>query len=184
MKRVVTAEVVEAEHAAGGLRITAPPATSIVTPDAWTKARELGVEIDAGQGGAGRRDVDPSGVLVVRGDSVQLAPFPPAGPGKNVRLADVVTAKDGAPMTAGFMSFRHQDAFAWSLDYDEVDYVVEGVLQIEIDGRKVTGRVGDVVYIPKGSKIIFGTPSRVKVFYVTYPADWAAAGNAPPRPLK
>ena len=27
--------------------------------------------------------------------------------------------------------------------------------------------------LPKGSEIVFGTPSRVRIFYVTYPADWA-----------
>jgi ethanolamine utilization protein EutQ len=58
------------------------------------------------------------------------------------------------------------------------------VLQITIDGRMLEGRAGDVFYIPKGSKIRFGTPWRTRVFYVTYPADWAAAANAPARPQK
>ena len=35
------------------------------------------------------------------------------------------------------------------------------------------GKPGDVIYLPKGSKVVFGTPSRTKIFYVTYPADWA-----------
>jgi ethanolamine utilization protein EutQ len=60
------------------------------------------------------------------------------------------------------------------MDYDEIDYVVEGVLQLGLGGRVLEGRPGDVLYIPKGSKVHFGTPSRVRVFYVTYPANWAA----------
>ena len=115
---------------------------------------------------------------------MKLARFPGAGPDRNVGLADVITARDGSPMTAGIMSWGRADSFPWSLDYDEVDLVLEGVLQITIDGRMLEGHAGDVFYIPKGSKILFGTPWRTKVFYVTYPADWAAASTAPARPQK
>ena len=65
-----------------------------------------------------------------------------------------------------------------------VDLVLEGILQISIDGRVIEGRAGDVLYIPKGSRIVFATPHRVRVFYVTYPADWTAAAAAPARPQK
>jgi ethanolamine utilization protein EutQ len=36
----------------------------------------------------------------------------------------------------------------------------------------VIGNPGDIIYIPKGSDIFFGSPSYAKVFYVTFPADW------------
>jgi ethanolamine utilization protein EutQ len=128
--------------------------------------------------------VDKSGLVLVRGETVKLSRFPGAGPDKHVGLADVITARDGSPMTAGIMSWGREDSFPWSLDYDEVDLVLEGVLQITIEGRVLEGRAGDVFYIPKGSKIVFGTPWRTKVFYVTYPADWTAASAAPARPQK
>jgi ethanolamine utilization protein EutQ len=183
LKRLITAEDVEAEAAKGRKEIAAPRGVSIVTPAAWSKAQELGITIaldavaekEPGPSlslpGAAR-EVDPSGVLAVRGRSVQLGRFPDAGANKNVQLKDVITGKDRSPMTAGFMSWSRDDSFPWELTYDEVDYVLEGVLQIGIDGRTVEGRPGDVLFIPKGSKIVFGTPSRVKVFYVTYPANW------------
>ena len=41
-------------------------------------------------------------------------------------------------------------------------------------GKPVLGKPGDVLFIPKGSAIEFGTPSAVRFFYVTYPADWQA----------
>ena len=120
---------------------------------------------------------------LLAGLSVQLGNFTGAGPGKHIGLLDLVTGADGSPMTAGIMSFGAADSFAWSLGYDEIDLVLEGVLQIQIDGRIIEGRAGDVLYIPKGSKIVFATPHRTKVFYVTHPADWSNAGNAP-RPQK
>ncbi len=170
--KLITAELVAAAFARGEKRISAVPGSAVVTPDAWSKAQELGVQIDRDAGG-GDRAVDPSGVVVVRGQSVRLAHFAPAGAQKNVQLADVITRQHGSPMAAGFMSFGRADTFAWRLDYDEIDYVLEGVLQITIGGRVVEGRTGDVLYIPKGSAITFGTPSRTRVFYVTHPADWS-----------
>jgi ethanolamine utilization protein EutQ len=181
---LITAESVSVEFDRGARRIAAPRGTSVITPGAWTKALELGITFDQGataepgpsiDARGGERVTDASGVIVVRGATVRLERFAPAGAGRNVGLADVVTGKDRSPMTAGFMRWSHEDAFPWRLDYDEIDYVIEGVLHVQIAGRTVEGRAGDVVYIPKGSQIIFGTPNRVHLFYVTYPADWAGA---------
>ena len=54
-------------------------------------------------------------------------------------------------------------------------------IRLQPGNNRFTVRVGDVVSIPKGSKIVFATPSRVKVFYVTFPASWA---SLQPRPQK
>ena len=203
MQRLITAEVVAAEAAAGRLRIAAPRGEAVVTPEAWSRARQLGVTLDladrpdgppasrpAGPSapppvadpGSADRVVDPSGVVVVRGQSVRLGRFTGAGPDRDIGLTDLITARDGSPMTAGLMSWQSEDSFPWTLDYDEVDLVLEGVLEIRIDGRVLRGGPGDVFYIPKGSRIVFATPTRTRVFYVTYPADWAAAASAPARP--
>ena len=181
MRRLITDESVAAAAAAGLKTLAAPRGESIVTPAAWSMAQDLGVTIDqsgtapaesAAPTPAAERTVDPSGVVVVRGRSVQLDRFAAAGPDTLVGLRDVVTGKDGSPMTAGFMAWSHADSFPWQLTYDEIDYVLEGVLHLGIDGRVVEGRPGDVLFVPKGSRVVFGTPSSVRVFYVTWPADW------------
>ena len=46
-----------------------------------------------------------------------------------------------------------ETTFPWTLTYDEIDYIIEGRLEILIDGRKVVGEAGDVILIPKNSKI-------------------------------
>lgn len=110
-------------------------------------------------------------------DRVGLEPFPVEihRPQMDVRLLDVVTAEHGMPIAAGVMSLR-EGSFPWTLDYDEVEYVIEGELHIRTDDQLVVGRPGDVIAIPKGSRISFGTPSWAKFLYVTYPADWAGGG--------
>lgn len=178
MKRLITTETVAAAHAAGVRELAAPFKEAIVTPAAMTKASELGISISYAtpattappDKGSCERVVDASGVIVVRGTSVRLGTFTDGG--TQVGLTDVVTAADRAPMTAGFMSWAHDQSFPWTLGYDEIDLVLEGTLEIRVDGRVVSGGPGDVFYIPKGSRIVFGTPNRVRLFYVTHPANW------------
>ncbi|HPD39952.1 MAG TPA: cupin domain-containing protein [Anaerolineae bacterium] len=118
----------------------------------------------------------PAPVTPVRhitGRGLQLPPFPfdVGRPEMDVRLLDVVTSAHGSPMAGGIMSFRAGN-FPWTLDYDEIDYVIEGELHIGTPQGTVIGLPGDVLYIPKGSSITFGTPQWTKFFYVTFPAEW------------
>jgi len=113
----------------------------------------------------------PGGIKLVKGSDVHLGVFPGAGADKQVGIADVITAADGAPIAAGFMAWS-QCFFPWTLDYDEIDLVLEGELHIRCNGQTYVGKAGDVFYIPKGSAIEFGTTTAVRFFYVTYPANW------------
>jgi len=107
----------------------------------------------------------------VKGASVTLEPFGQAPPGQNIKLTDVITSREGN-LGAGFMSFDRSE-LPWHLTYDEVDYVVEGVFTLQANGRTYTCQAGDVMYIPKDTHVVFGSPSQTRVFYVTYPANWA-----------
>jgi ethanolamine utilization protein EutQ len=113
-------------------------------------------------------------VLHVDGRGVRMQPFPfnIRRPEMDVRLADVITSQDGAPMAAGFMTL-HKGQFSWTLNYDELEYVIAGELHIITAEETIVGLPGDVIFIPKGSKIQFATPDWAKFLYVTYPADWA-----------
>ncbi len=110
-------------------------------------------------------------IKCVRADEVSMGVFDGAGPGQQVRIADVITAADGSAMAAGFMQWENA-FFPWTLNYDEVDLVLEGELHVRHGGRTTVARAGDVVFIPKGSSIEFGTPQRVRFLYVAYPANW------------
>jgi ethanolamine utilization protein EutQ len=132
-------------------------------------------EPDGGRAG-GRRGARPRLHHVAGVDRLELDPFPADlhRPEMDVRLRDVLGAAQGIPMAAGVMSLR-EGSFPWDLDYDEVEYVIEGELHITTADQRVVGRPGDVIAVPKGSAITFGTPSWTRFLYVTYPADWAGA---------
>lgn len=110
-------------------------------------------------------------VTHVRGTEVALQPFEQAPPGQNIKLRDVITARE-ANLAAGFMTFDNSE-LPWNLTYDEVDYVVEGTFTVATGGTVYTCVAGDVLYIPKNTRVVFGSPRQAKVFYVTYPANWA-----------
>ncbi len=163
----------------------------IVTPEAADVARELGVRLlresfDASRGdltsqtpdfGALPRPTASSLSLpplkMVFGDGVIMDPFGEglATPGTNVRLKDVITSADGSSMAAGYMALDKGE-FPWTLTYDEVDIILDGELVITRGNVAVHGKPGDVIFIPKGSSISFGTPSQVRFIYVAFPANW------------
>jgi ethanolamine utilization protein EutQ len=92
-------------------------------------------------------------------------------PGTNVWLKDVVVTQDRSPMGTGYMSLDKGE-MQWTLTYDEIDIVLEGELVITRGSEQVRGKTGDVIYIPKGSSITFGTPSWTRFVYVVFPVNW------------
>lgn len=110
------------------------------------------------------------GIKVVEGNSVKFGRFDGAG-SHQVGIADLVTAQDGSSMAAGFMQWDNA-FFPWTLNYDEIDLVLDGELHVRHEGETMIAKAGDVMFIPKNSSIEFGTPSHVRFLYVAWPANW------------
>lgn len=156
-----------------------------ITPEAMDVARDLGMQVHREGDVSGGRSLPPllnklarSGrpVTHIKAEHIRLKPFAfdVNRPEMNIQLTDVITAQEhGSPMAAGFMTWG-KGSFPWTLNYDEIDFVIDGQLEIRIDNQVIIGNPGDVIYIPKGSSIFFGSPSYAKVFYVAFPADWEA----------
>lgn len=115
----------------------------------------------------------PGGITGIKGSSVKCEAFDTGKPGDRVYLKDVLTPEENRNLACGFMEMNGSE-FDWTLNYDEVDYVIEGTLVIKTADGSVTGNAGDVIMIPKGSSISFSAPGYVKFFYVTYPANWSS----------
>lgn len=111
------------------------------------------------------------GIKLVKGDSVRFGLLDGVQGGCQIGITDVVGTADGSSMGAGFMQWENA-FFPWTLNYDEVDLVLEGELHIRQNGETLVGKPGDLLFIPKGSSIEFGTPTRVRFLYVAWPANW------------
>jgi ethanolamine utilization protein EutQ len=176
-RRVVTADDVLSVARTGGRELVVAPGDR-VTPLARDVAQQHQVRVVEDAGGpphpaSPQSPTRPRLTHVPGASTVPLDPFPFPGPAPamDVRTRDVVTGENGVPMAAGVMSLR-EGAFPWTLDYDEVEYVLEGELHLTCGDQVVVARPGDVVAVPRGSSITFGTPSWARFLYVTYPADW------------
>lgn len=152
----------------------------ILTHEAADTAYALGVKVIRETGSLVGVKKDPAApasnlppLKVVHMSNVQVQPFleGKTTPGTNVWLKDVVVTQDRSPMGAGYMSLDKGE-MQWTLTYDEIDIVLEGELVITRDSEQVRGKTGDVIYIPKGSSITFGTPSWTRFVYVVFPVNW------------
>ena len=84
---------------------------------------------------------------------------------------DLFSLSESPRLGCGIMEME-RTTFDWTLDYDEIDYVMDGELTIVKDRMQVTAGPGEIILIPKGSRIQFSVPERARFIYVTYPADW------------
>jgi ethanolamine utilization protein EutQ len=152
----------------------------IITHEASDVAYALGVKVIRETGASvplnkglmpAAPDLPP--LKAVRMANVQVEPFLEGKTtrGTNVWLKDVVVTQDRSPMGAGYMSLDKGE-MQWTLTYDEIDIVLEGELVITRGHEQVRGKTGDVIYIPKGSSITFGTPSWTRFVYVVFPVNW------------
>ncbi|MBZ9634260.1 ethanolamine utilization protein [Clostridium sp. FP1] len=118
------------------------------------------------------KHIDPSGIMSVKLNTVKLDKFDTGKERDDVLLKDVLTLEESPRLGCGLMEMK-ETCFDWTLKYDEIDYVIDGTLEVNIDGRKVVANKGEIILIPKNSKIQFSVPNYAKFMYVTYPANWA-----------
>ncbi|HBJ8885039.1 TPA: DUF861 domain-containing protein [Listeria monocytogenes] len=124
--------------------------------------------------GQSSKHVDPSGILSVKLPVVKVSEedrLDTGNPSDVVYTKDLVTLEESKRLGFGLMEMK-DTTFDWFLDYDEVDYIIEGRLDVVIDGRTVSAGPGEIIFIPKGSQIKFSVNGEARFIYVTYPADW------------
>jgi ethanolamine utilization protein EutQ len=91
--------------------------------------------------------------------------------GDRVYTRDLFTLEESPRLGAGIMEI-HNSRFPWHLSYDEMDYVLEGRLDIEEHGHITSALPGELLYLPKGSDIHFAAQGDCRFLYFVYPANW------------
>ncbi|HEY8891972.1 MAG TPA: cupin domain-containing protein [Clostridium sp.] len=112
-------------------------------------------------------EVDCSGLKVVRGNSVKMDILDTGNPNDKVFYQEIINADDGCSMNAGVITIEGC-TFDWETTCQELYHVVEGTLIVTVNGKIYTAHPGDSVFFPKGAKLAFGSPDKMKAFYATY----------------
>jgi len=120
---------------------------------------------------AGKIDPVTSGVTVVGGVSlidgeVLLGKDSgPAIPGK-VQISDAIRCHEDTHLTATFMQWE-KSSFSRTVDSPEITIVVDGEMEVTTDGHSMKAKAGDVLYMARGARVEYKTPSRVKLTCVS-----------------
>jgi ethanolamine utilization protein EutQ len=113
-----------------------------------------------------------SGIRVMRESDV---PYSGLADAPAMELARVVTEAATTELGGGFIRYQNGDGELadWTLKYDEVLYVIEGVLEVISNGESFVAGTGEVMVIPKGVTVTYRGERGTKVFFVLQPRDWA-----------
>lgn len=120
------------------------------------------------------KQVDPSGITSIKLPEIDVSEedrLDTGNPSDIVYTKDLFSLQESPRLGCGLMVMK-DTTFDWKLDYDEIDYIISGRLDIVIEGRTVSAGPGEILLIPKGSQIKFSVTGDARFVYVTYPADW------------
>lgn len=90
---------------------------------------------------------------------------------RQVFLSDVVDKSNGDTMSVGFARYGPNESNEWVVTYDEALIVTRGAYSVtSADGVKTTARAGEVIFLDKGTKVVYSAEQDgADVVYVTYP---------------
>lgn len=94
-----------------------------------------------------------------------------------VLFSAVVDGTVSNTLGAGFARFAKGSRVEWRVLYDEVVYVIEGVLNIRTGDKEIIGSSGCMVWLPKGTDVVYVGEDAV-VAYAVYPVNWTDAHPA------
>jgi Ethanolamine utilization protein len=107
-----------------------------------------------------------SGLKIVRGNTVKYSPFDTGNPSDKVFYREFIDKEDGSTMNGGFITFE-DSRFDWECTCQKMCHIVEGALEVFVDGKTYIVRQGDTIFLPKGAKVVLRSEKKTKAFYAT-----------------
>ena len=116
------------------------------------------------------KEVDPSGLRLVKGDSVVLENYDTGSPQDNVKIKELFNSRESSNISAGFMTLEKTNYFT-HIKHDELQYILDGTLECSVNGNKYIAKAGDTILIPADTKVTFSTSHNVRLLYVASSAQ-------------
>lgn len=120
------------------------------------------------------KKVSKAGVISLAVNQIDVRPEDRLDTGNaqdQVYTRDLISLEESPRLGFGLMTME-DTTFSWHLDYDEVDFVIDGQLDIIVGDEVMSAGPGQALFIPKGSDIQFSVKGKARFVYITYPADW------------
>jgi len=81
---------------------------------------------------------------------------------EKVTVMDAFRCGDDSTLAGGYMEWS-KASFNRVVDQNEIDIVVDGELHLSVDGQTSVVKQGDMIYLPRGTEVLYSTPGRVKL---------------------
>ncbi len=101
-------------------------------------------------------------VCFVRGRRLMDQGAGPVPVAEKALVANAFKGAEGSRLAGGYMEWE-KASFRRTVEHPEIGVVVSGELHLTVGGKTMTAAAGDMVYFPQGVKVIYSTPSRVKL---------------------
>jgi ethanolamine utilization protein EutQ len=102
------------------------------------------------------------GVCLVKGDRLMQQEGGKVPIDEKVLLADAIQCGEGHKMAGGFMQWE-KASFRREVEASEMAIVLDGELHLTVGGETLIGRSGDMIYFPKGAKVLYSAPGKVRL---------------------
>lgn len=113
------------------------------------------------------------GVKLFRKDKAQFEPG-----AKGIAAHGLINAGFSKQMGAGVGVFEKCNV-EWTLDYDEVLFIIHGKLRLHVAENIYQAGAGDVLWIPAGTAIVYEAKVRTTFFYAVSPVQNSISTSEP-----
>ena len=113
---------------------------------------------------------EPGARIFKRADMTLIPAVTPSG---STSIARVINSSNSRHMGGGIEVLENV-TIDWTVTYDEILFLIEGPLTIELPDGKHQCEAGDIVWLPAGTSLRYIAERRAAYFYALYPVDWAA----------
>ena len=90
-----------------------------------------------------------------------------------IYIGDVLDEARSTSMGVGYARYAHGESNAWTVSYDEALIILGGTFTVEFGKDAVTAGPGELIWLEKGTSVVYRTDTEVTLVYVTYPV-WGA----------
>jgi len=105
---------------------------------------------------------ETGGVCFIKGNMIPGELTGPIPVDEKVMVADAFKCSPDSTLAGGYMEWS-KASFNRTVDNNEINIVIDGELNLSVNGRTSVVEQGDMVYLPRGTQVTYSAPGRVKL---------------------